>query len=263
MMSRKYLVLVLAGFLFAASAIFANIDEISCITQVREYLLENSGGHLIIFDLDNVTIHPANGVGSAGSDEWWTELIKTNQLLAPTKHINNIVLECLPQLHQAYMTVDSKLVQEEIISLFEHLRSEGFMIMGLTARSMQFAERTTLELLRLGVDFSTSFPVKNINSLKMLKNTCHMNGVLFCGIANKGEVLSCVLDVLECDPGHVIFIDDKEKNLQHVQECLNKKNISFQGLRYAYLDSDIQAWMESLNIPWVDKLNNQPNDLDY
>lgn len=224
----------------------AQITEISNILEVATYLVRDDKEKIALFDLDNVVIHPQAGVGSEGSSEFWSKKFNEVQQRQPTKSLLDIQKDFLPDINAAHKAVESKLVQDEFKILIQELKNAGFKIMALTGRFGEVSKETVAKLSKLGINLHTYSPVSTATEIVLPDNSCYVDGVLFCGFNNKGSALSLLFDAIQYKPSFVVFVDDKEKNLEHVQAALKVRNIAFQGLRYAYLDEKIQTWNNSV-----------------
>ena len=67
----------------------------------------------------------------------------------------------------------------------------------------------------------------------------YINGIIFAGAQNKGEVLNHWLEHLQFRPKKIIFVDDKLKNVRAVQQVMEANSHPFVGIRYGLLDQRV------------------------
>lgn len=214
------------------------IIEITAIDSTKDHTTHEN--ILLIFDLDNVVMHPEGGVGSPGSDEWWTRLVEIEKT-AGADH-SEAIKKALPLLHKAYMETDVKPVEPQVVTLIHSFQEKKITVMALTARSPQFSHRTIEQLASIGIDFSKTALIKEQHEKWLPEGACYQHGILFCGIHDKGLALAALLAATGFNPTKIVCIDDKLKNLTAVELVLQKHTIPFLGLRYGYLDEAIHLF---------------------
>lgn len=121
-------------------------------------------------------------------------------------------------------------------------------MIALTSRSLPLKERTIDQLQRLGVIFSNMIEhdETGIQGLEAL----YAQGIIFCGSENKGAVLTSFLKQHGYAPKKIIFIDDKHKYLDAVQEHASQHSIEFFGIRYSGCDQKVKNYV----LPEEDKV---------
>lgn len=134
-----------------------------------------------------------------------------------------------------------KPIEPETIPLLQSIEETHTNFIVLTARSI--IKQTFNQLKKLPPKPFTFTPFQLCTSeltLSLKKRPAYYKqGILFCCYNNKGEALATFLDALNLKPTKIIFIDDKENNIQNVAKAMESRNIPFVGLRYAYLDKKL------------------------
>jgi len=219
--------------LLIVTSLFAPIHEYYEISELLNHLDEAKAAKtLILFDVDNTLIEPH---GIIGSDQWFAHMMEKNAHLPYLDAASRIV----PLYHAIRNKVPVKLVEEESTAIIQYAQDRGFMVIGLTVQREEISA-TTLELLRqLTIDFSVSSPLGTTRFLELGQQSLHKDGVVFCcGNHDKGQVLIAFLKECNFFPDHVIFVDDKLKALESVEQALKEylPATSFTGIRYGHVD---------------------------
>jgi hypothetical protein len=101
------------------------------------------------------------------------------------------------------------------------------------------------QLLQVGIDFKKlwidSSKIKFLNipekqpSVYNFSNPAFVDGMLFASGAHKGEVLKAFLAIISpCKFKKIIFVDDKRKNLESVENISAAIGVQFIGIEYTY-----------------------------
>jgi len=212
---------------------------------------------VVLFDLDNVLIHPSDA-SRIGGEQWFSAIFKKGLALGLKKEqFWGALLEEFFNLQQR---IELALVEPSVaVPLIKHLQSlPGVAVMGLTARSVAISDRTVAELNRLGIDFSKGvFCDKGHEQtyLGLGEPACFRDGIMFCGGSKKADILRRVLTDVHCSPTNIIFTDDRADNINALSVAAEQWGCHFEGLRYAGLDEEVkkftlskewQAWIENL-----------------
>lgn len=227
---KKYFLILFAtcvGFSgFLSAEIYESFD-------IRDMLKFTDQETLVVTDLNHVLMET---VQSLGSDHWAAYEVKKQ--MAETGATKQEVLHAMvPMWHHILIESEFKPVESTTASVIRRLQQQGNRVVGLTARYIEMAYPTVKQLQSIGIDL-------NLYSLSNLDHEIeggfaakYIEGVIFVGLKNdKGETLMHLLDQLGHKPKKILFIDDKEKNLQSVSVACEKRKIPFIGLRYGYLD---------------------------
>lgn len=140
------------------------------------------------------------------------------------------------------METDVKPVEPQVVTLIHSFQEKKIAVMAITARSPHFSHRTIEQLASIGIDFSKTALIKEQHEKWLPEGASYQQGVLFCGIHDKGLALAALLAATGFNPTKIICIDDRLKNLNAVESVLQKHTIPFLGLRYGYLDEAIELF---------------------
>ncbi len=216
------------------SSLGSRWSKISSISQIAEHI-KSDKRLLIIFDIDNVLLHPSTDLGS---DQWFSHLVQEN--IDSGMDYSSAVKQVLPLYFHVNFTIDLTVTAQNLSEDLRELRQQCEHAICLTARSINLAERTVEQLHRNNLRFH--FAEHEEFSLNLANPALYKQGVLFCGMNNKGDVLSSFLDHIGYCPEIIIFIDDKEANLSVVENAAQKRGIEFIGLHYGGCDERVRSF---------------------
>lgn len=110
--------------------------------------------------------------------------------------------------------------------------------MGLTHRQPSVADSTISQVASLGFDFINTAPSQKTFSIAAKSPTLYLNGILFVGDYNKkGDVFLPFLQLVKKDPKKVVFIDDKRKNVEELEQALSSKGVEYIGVHYTAIEN--------------------------
>lgn len=206
---------------------------------------------LVILDLDNTVMKT---VQTLGSDQWFeyqlertvAELIKSGLSQADGKERG--LRETLALWKQVQRTTKMIPVEESTPELLARTQKAGIRIMGLTARPTDLSETTQKQLKSMGVDLGAETLFKG--EITLTENTDvnyvagFRGGILFSGNNKKGGMLVRLLadPRVTFKPSKIIFVDDKKRNVDSVEESLEKAGIPHVSYRYGAADSEVKAF---------------------
>ncbi len=220
----------------------ALIVQSTNITDLLTHLGINTTETLVIFDIDNVIAEPCWGREhkscELGSDQWFMyqyEKEKKNgsaheQALSKTADL----------YHKIQHHVGFKAVEECTPHMISELQKQGITIIALTMRSIALADRTIKQLHHLGIDFIHSAPHKSHIDLPTHVPTLYKEGVIFANCKSKSKALLAFFNHINFWPTKIIFIDDKLKNLEDVEQAVTELGIQFLGIRYGRTDGKVE-----------------------
>lgn len=206
--------------------------EIHQMSEATPYLEK---GALVIVDIDNTLLEP---VQELGNDQW---------LRFRVKHYQNRGLDyaasferALPEWVAIQNITKVKAVESTTPNLLGKWQQSGHQIMALSTRGLGMATRTIEQLHSLGMDITVTSPTKDEKFFMNEQGVLYRKGILFTAGSNKGKALFKFLQMIEYKPKSIVFINDKQSNIQEVEYQCNEAGIPFTGLRYAYLDKKVQ-----------------------
>lgn len=178
------------------------ITQVYTWSPIQEAILKAPPGSCVVFDIDGVILDQVTGIN-----------LVDPKILDAVELIKRKKLKAYALTHGGWGTYRSEYITFNLIK-------------------------------RLGIDFLELSQCKK-RYLKIpwvwegsVKAALLYNGIIFAryGITNvcfpKGEVFFEVLKILDEQPTHVIFIDDRKYNLLSMEEECRKRLIPFQGLLY-------------------------------
>ncbi len=229
---------ITACFILSFSFLTAEIKEINDITNVKQYAKDNST--LVLFDLDNTVLKSKS---PWGRDECFSASLNYLQ----NKHnisISDAVQIVLPSYRMAVYNEGINLVEKKVTNVINNLKENGKHVIALTARSTyKLVDTTQKQLNNHGIQFSFyNKQINNFANTTKLENALFAFGIMSCANNNKGTCLKHLLQYLKIKPTKIVFIDDKRKYLEQVEETLNSLGIEFLGLRYGFCDKEVASF---------------------
>jgi len=222
-----------------------HINAIIIESDKLETILQYTTGKktIVAFDID-FTI--AEHEQELGEGPWFDYYIKKIQEkgLHP-KEALNLALSVFYLVNQF---IDLKNIDNSN-ALIKDLQDNGISTIAVTNRSIPTYKRTIEQLKKIDIDFSKKGLSKNDIDLAVKYNGIFSQGIIFCGGNNKGKMLFQFLDKINYKPKKIVFIDDKLKNVKHVEKEVEKQNIEFVGIRFSKLDEKAK----NFNIEEVEK----------
>ncbi len=218
-MKKIFNIFLVISFFFLTS-LYAIIEEISTLAVLKDL----QPGTVVALDLDNNLVMPSNNEG-LGGDAWCSKMIEKGYPFSS-------VLALYFKL-QEYVSL--QLIDPAAVDIIADLKKQGIIVIGLTSRSSNIAQRTLDELSRLGIEFS-SLVVDFAGKLN--QKAFFAKGVAFCEQNSKGAVLVEILQQTGIHPTNVVAMDDKKKYLEQIEIALGTK-IPFCGYRNSVLDKHV------------------------
>jgi hypothetical protein len=214
---------------FLSSTVLPIIIESDQISEIQKHLIHDKKS-LVIFDLDNVI----GAVDSyIGTDQWFYHMVNKHTDSGLTSE--QAVCHVLPTYCSIQFSIPLALIEKDTPKFIKKLQEKKIPTICLTTRSYYLADRTLEQLNGVGISFLKNNLEKTI-SFTLPAPCLYKNGILFSGRNNKGDVLLTFLKSLNISPDKVIFIDDKLKNLEVVENALKTRKIDFVGIRYSKCD---------------------------
>jgi len=232
----KIIRIAISLYILTVASLNASIVEIKSIDCVLKHVDKDS---MVFFDIDN-TICAADE--ARATDQWFSAMLAHAKTLGYQEL--PAVAAVLPYYEEAQKKSSVHAVESQVATIIRTLQQRHIPVMTLTARSLPFVHCTKRQLRSIGIDLSCAL-FKKTDCMFTLKNgkARFLNGCMFCGNNDKGEVLLQLLRAQQLAPKKIVFIDDKAKNLRCVQQALAKKNIAFVGLRYGKTDAEVKSFV--------------------
>lgn len=225
-------------FCYARGESITNIKKTNNLQEVFQYFDDITPETLVIFDVYKVLIIPKDKILHEEHEKILKRL--THEL---TKRIGNHKTQELLSL--IWLQHKVKLIESSFPSIITALLEKEVKVIALTNfPTGSYGLVSSMEDLRIrtlkdyGIDFSSSFPKfpHIIFSKVKCSNTgeyaCFKKGILFSCGTSKGALLEEFLNIIHKKPKHIIFVDDKYKNLESVANISKKMGIKFTGFEY-------------------------------
>lgn len=213
-----------------------NITHLESLEPFIDYLSTIAPGSLVVFDVadvllcsDSALFHPKN----KAKKEAVRQLLKTHDGQARYEYLWSKVLE----------NEWKQLVDFRFPRILQDLKQRGIKAMALSAlRTGAFGCIKNMEDWRIacltfvGIDFSAGAPWPDELRLNSLDEggfyPIYKKGVLFTHVQSKGHALIAFLQKINWRPASVVFVDDKMRYLESVQQELARYHIPFTGFNY-------------------------------
>lgn len=230
----------------------AEIIKASDIQTIEEVLNKAEADTIIVFDVADVLLTSKDLILKAHYKQFKKEL--KNRIVSSAGPDEAKILYSIISKERKNGPVDPKMPL-----LISKLQSKGIKVLGLTScytgklGNIESLEDWRLnELLNTGYDFKKSWPDTKEKTFKGLISTnkealppVFKQGIIFASRVPKGEVLKAFLDYANLKPRKIIFVDNRTKNIESVQNFANANGILFTGVEYSAV---IEAKIEPLNI---------------
>lgn len=223
---------------FLLNHLLAEITTTDDLTPIYEAVQAVDEHALVIFDVNDVLMIPADQLLRKPYKTRFKEAIARVAALRGSETASS--LEIIVKRHHRVVLVDPKMV-----SMLNILKKKSVTTIALTnagsgvMKGGGTREDLMLEQLRsVGIDFRGSFPSLDVMSFAGDMPSgeggapLFKNGVIFTGFLSKGQVLQSFLQKVDFHPSQIVFVDDKQINLESVETFCTEKRIPFRGFRY-------------------------------
>lgn len=236
---KKYIVF----FILYSTFLFPQIFEIKNISEIEKYITKDS---LVIFDLDNTIIEPAQVLGS---DQWFCYQLKEYEKESKSQALK----KTLNKWFDIQYLTKAKLVEDKALYLINKIQKEGILLMALTTRNEAIASAAIRQLDSLGINFQKNSPSQD--NFYLENDILFKKGIVFASGKDKGSVLGKFLKKINFSPKSIIFVDDKKKNITEIDAFCKLNKINYLGFRYGYLDEKIKKYNPKIADIQYQKLN--------
>lgn len=213
----------------------SEVIEVKTITQTYQHL---KNADVVIFDLDNTLLEPVQTLGSDqffGYIEGLYEKQGLSKEMAMSKALNLVTpIQPLSKVK----TVES--IMPDVISYLQYNKK---IVFALTSRPPAWEVGTSNQVASLGVDFSKTAPNIKIPTNYQNQFGKFINGIFFIAPGgDKGTVLVEFLKLAKISARSLVFIDDKIKNVESVDNALKANSIRGTEFRYGAADARVQSF---------------------
>ena len=228
--------------IFTMALLSADVLATVEIYQIKEVLkhIDPSKRTLILLDIDNTLLCPQNDLGA----DYWLEYM-VNQKMAAGMDRGTALRQLLPLVFHLNLNIDFIAIEETVAADVACIQRLCDRVFCLTARSPIIVDKTLVHLSNYSLVFG--IPELQEHTFNFAKPSIYKSGILSCGWNDKGHVLIAFLDLINYIPEVIIFVDDKQHNLDSVRKALQGRNIEYIGLRYAGVDHR-SAYMDPVKV---------------
>lgn len=212
-------------------------DSLSLARQVGK------GKVLVVLDIDNTILAMEQGLGA---DQWydWQKELNQNDPCSSHNVGNRFAVQ-----GALYFVSAMRRTQQDAADLLSTIQNTGIRVISVTSRGPDYRLQTFRELRRNDFDFSYTaigpargyaepfVPVENGRLSR------YENGVFFTAGQHKGQMLYALLEKTSTPmPAVIVMADDKQKNLDAVNETFSALNIPVRAWRYSSEDHNVSAF---------------------
>jgi len=207
----------------------AKIIETAHIADAIQFIDEDTW---FLVDLDNTMFEAKQALGHAN---WFYD--EMQQRLQNGMSREEAIRDAYPGWIKTQQVCPVKPLEENFVPSLTSLQDRGIIIMGLTHRQPSVAQSTVRQVTSLGFDFTKTAPSKGSFIVPAANPTLYLQGILFVSDYNKkGDVFLPFLSMIKQSPKKVVFIDDKRKNVEELEQALSKHGIEYIGIYYTAIE---------------------------
>ncbi len=235
------------SFLFAGLFLpVATVAKIVETTRMEEVAKLVDSDTLLIFDLDNTIVMPAQ---TLGGEEWFDyqfEKYQDANLRAGDEKqlaIKKALTRALGEWESVQKVTATVPVEATGPAVVSALQKKGARTLALTARPPSLSATTFSQLQSVGYLLWNAPFDKRAFNLTGTVPTRHEKSVVFVNALNsKGDVLVQFLERSGTYPKKIVFVDNKKKHVVAVEAALKAYPIEYIGCRHGASDAKIAAF---------------------
>lgn len=203
----------------------AQIIETPHVADVLPFIDEETW---VLVDLDNTLFEAKQALGHTF---WFFD--EVDQLMMQGMERNEAISKLYPLWIQIQNICQVKPIEQELIPALIQLQNKNIIVMGLTHRQHTVSHATLRQIQSLNFDFTVTAPSKETFSILAKHPALYSEGVLFVSDYNKkGEVFIPFLSLINQKPKRIVFLDDKLKNVEDLENSLADTGIEYLGVFY-------------------------------
>jgi hypothetical protein len=262
-----FIFILLSGFAFATSNSFVTLDLRDVEKKAEELRAKYKAASdvVVAFDIDNTLLKMEKELGSEQWFDWQEKLLND-----PQEKENRVGENFQELLFANGLILDKASMncpQGEVTkTVFGNLQKNGHKILILTSRGHNYEFDTFRELYENGIhpelsalmkqnDADASMPYNPATVQKDYgfsdneytefklgsapRNVLYTRGVFFTAGQHKGAMMRIILKKANLNPKAIIFVDDKEKHTQRMQDAFKNSSIELITYRYSAMDAEI------------------------
>ncbi len=221
----------LSVLLLFSSLASAEVIEVKNMNSILPFIKQDT---LVVFDLDNTIMETPQMLGS---DQWFDHAVETKIHSGENKAL---AVDTVARLwSHIQLSSNMQLVEPETASIINYLQQNTIEVIALTARPEDMFDRTRQQLKENGVT------IKDLHT---------------AGNKSKGDALVDIIQKKYPQIKSIVFIDDKLKHAQTVNEALNRySNITHYEFRYSFADDKVKSYSPSVAECQLEKFLSENN----
>lgn len=251
----KYFV-ILFYLCISAHLASARIIETDNIWKIETELASLPQESLVTFDVAGVLFWPKDQIFIHNDKKEYKKYIAVLKTKYGNEEANKLISIILKERQMI-------LVDNAMPSLINSLQARGIktiaLTSGYTGNFGKIKKREDLRiktLKKLGIDFSSSFPDKNLTLLEEKDSSAtepvsiFKKGILFASRHDKGHILKLFLDQISYSPTKIVHIDNSKSRVDEVENYANSAGIEYLGIIFI---KDQEKLSEKLDTKIADK----------
>jgi hypothetical protein len=230
--------LAVVAALTVAAAATAEVREIKQLAQIEPAIDDQT---LVVFDIDNTLLE---SVQTLGSDQWFDYLVDQGKRVRRWSE-DRAIAEAVVIWNRVQEDTQVRPIEPDTPALIKRLQARGVRVIALTARSSGAAAVTERQLRSVGIDLGRNPLPRPAVRPKQKQDTSQpwVGAILFLGEnQSKGEALTTLVRSLPTPPSSVVFIDDKQRHTQSVDQAMARLKIPVIAFRYGASDNRVAAF---------------------
>jgi hypothetical protein len=221
----------------------AEIFETAHFSEILRFVKPNT---LVLLDIDDTLLIPTQ---TLGTDAWFIYRTKQHEKSGLT--YQDALEKAIAEWEAIRNITDIQIVEEGTDQIIDTLQKKNIAVMGLTTQGLALATRTIQQLQSLTINLSRTAPSQQDQYFMNENGVLYRHGILFTSGTPKGKAFLKLIDILGCQPQHIVFINDKAKHLSDVEEGVEARGIDFVGLRYSFSDQRVATFNKDIaEIQW-------------
>lgn len=228
----------------------AKVIETAHIADVMPFISEESW---FLVDLDNTLFEAKQALGHAN---WFYDEMQARMQKGMAR--DDAIRDVYPEWIKTQRVCPVKPLEEQFIFEILALQEKSVVVMGFTHRQPLAAEVTLHQIRSLGIDFTKTAPNKETFTIPSATPTLYTHGVLFVGDYNKkGDIFLPFLQMIQKNPVKVVFIDDKRKNVEELEQALAPLEVEYIGIHYRAIEYTAPVYSPELaqfQYQFIDKI---------
>ncbi|WP_254700693.1 DUF2608 domain-containing protein [Paraglaciecola mesophila] len=223
------------------------VNEVYSTTDLHDAVVQanslDAQTTLVVFDIDDTLL---TATEFFGSDKWYDwqrgRALNESGVVIPTRETEKV--NCLfDTLGMVFEIATNKPTQPDMANLVHSVSND---VVILTARSGAYRAGTMRELARNDLDFtdkSLTSPDVGLHYDYTLDGrtarVSYVDGVFMVQGMNKGVMLLDLLERTGHEYSSVVFVDDKQHNIDNMGDALKSAGINFYGYHYTRISKAV------------------------